>query len=190
MAWSVGNQITAAKLNSENYTPSWQLNWTDPNTKTTTESFHKFYYHDCGGNENPILISWAVNVYTTYSWGNYGPDCHAWIEKRTAAGATIGSRITLFQFDNSTINISENLTRQEAIDAFGSAEGWYYIAYNLEGDVHGGGTINLKAYGYPTNCKVNGALRYFDNPTSSGFAAPNTIELSATNLNTHRVGTY
>ncbi len=190
MSWNTGDEITANKLNIENYTPSWSLYWTDPNTKTTTESFHKFYYHDGGGTENPILISWEVHTTVSGFWGKWGPDCHAWIEKRTASGTTIGSRITLFQFDNSTIDINESLTRQEAINAFGSAEGWYYIAYNLEGDEHGGGTVNLKAYGYPTNCKVGGALRYFDNPTSSGFAAPNTIELSATNLNTHRVGTY
>lgn len=188
MSWNVGDQITAAKLNSENNTPSWNFNWTDPDKKTVTEGAYNFYYHDGGGKENPIIISWEIHTSLSGFWGKWGPDCHAWIEKRTASGTRIGSRITLFQFDNKAVNITGNLTRTNAISKFGSAEGWYYIAYNLEGDVHGSGKVNLKAYGYPTNNAIGRPLRYYTSPTSSGFITGK--ELSADNLNSHHIGTY
>jgi hypothetical protein len=187
MSWSKGDQITAAKLNSENQTSSWTFSWSDPNSKTVTTGTYLFYVHDCGGNNNPKIIDWYINSYTTYSWGNYGPDLTIWIEKRQANGAVL-KRYTICDFENKTDTWDGEFYYNELISYFGSAEGWYYIYAKCEGDKHGGGSVNIKAYGYPLNSAPGKSLRYYNSPTSSGFTPGKQI--SVTNLNAHHIGTY
>lgn len=187
MSWSIGDEITANKLNSENHIPSWTFSWTDPNSKTVTTGTYLFYVHDCGGTYNPKIIDWYINVYTTYSWGNYGPDLTVWIEKRTATGTPL-KRYTICDFENTTNTWDGDFYLNELTSYFGSAEGWYYIYAKCEGDVHGGGSVSIQAYGYPPNSASGRPLRYYNSPTSSGFTPGK--ELSIANLNSHHIGTY
>jgi len=188
MSWSVGDQITASKLNSENHIPSWNFNWTDPNQQVVTTGTYLFYVHDCGGTNNPIIIDWYIDVYTTYSWGNYGPDLTIWIEKRDSNGNQIGSRYTICDFENVTNTWDGQFTFNDLVSRWGSGEGWYYIYAYCEGDKHGGGSVSIQAYGYPPNSAAGKPLRYYNGPTSSGFTPGQ--QLSVTNLNAHHIGTY
>jgi hypothetical protein len=187
MSWTNGDEITASKLNSENHTPSWNFSWSDPNSKTTTTGTYLFYVHNCGGTYNPIIIDWYINVYTTYSWGNYGPDLTIWIEKRQANGTPI-KRYTICDFENKTDTWDGEFYYNELTSYFGSAEGWYYIYAKCEGDKHGGGSVAIKAYGYPPNSAAGRPLRYYNGPTSNGFTIGK--QLSVENLNNHKIGTY
>lgn len=193
MSWSTGDQITASKLNSENHVVTWSKSWTAPNSNNDNHTIgnHTFYYHDGLGSNNPSVIEWYAKTVDEKYWGDwYSPWITMWVEKRTAAGAKIGSRYTIISAAHGDVTKSGNLTRDELANEFGSAEGWYYLYYDCRDDKHGDANMWFKAYGFPTNNKVDKPLRYFDSPSSSGHATPNTIELTASILNTHRVGTY
>ena len=191
MSWSIGDQITAAKLNSENNIPNWSFSWTAPGNANDDHTIGNklFYYHDCGGTNNPAIITWYAKTVTEWYWfGNYCPWVTMWIEKRTASGSIIGSRYTIISAEHKTQTISGYLTVSELKSRWGSAEGWYYLYYDCRDDKHGTATMWFKSYMYPNNCKVGGALRYYNGPTSSGFTPGQQI--SITNLNSHHIGTY
>lgn len=191
MSWSVGDEITAAKLNSENIIANWSFSWTAPNNSNDDHSIGNalFYYHDCGGINDPLLISWQASTTTEWYWfGNYSPWITMWIEKRTATGVIIGNRYAIISAEHATISLSGNLKKSDLTSLFGSSEGWYYLYYDCRDDQHGSASMDFSSYMYPNSNGENKALRYYIDPTSSGFIPG--IELTAANLNTHNVGTY
>jgi len=192
MSWYADNQITASKLNSENHVAHYaQVRTIVGDSGDELSGSHLFYYHDGGGTANPVVMDWNVQSTDEKYWGNwYAPAAKLWVEKRTAGGTRIGSRYNICDIQNDDANIVGNLTKNELASLFGSAEGWYYFYWWVQGDVHGSASIAFYAYGFPTNNKVNRPLRYYHYPSSSDHAAPNTKELTAALLNTHRVGTY
>jgi hypothetical protein len=192
MSWSTGNQITAAKLNSENHVVTYtHVGDFSGSSSNEHSGHHLFYCHDGGGTNNPIIIQWKISSRDEKYWGNwYAPAAKVWIEKRASNGTVIGSRYTICDIQNDDYDNNSYFTIDGLKNEFGSAEGWFYLYWWTQGDVHGSASMTLKVYGYPSNNKEGKPLRYFDSPSSSGYTTPDTVELTANILNTHRVGTY
>jgi len=195
MSWAKGDEISASKLNSENAVATWTHSWVDNNDKNvTTTASYKFYIHDCGGTNNPLILRchWNSSM-TKWGWiGNsYGPDYHIYFEKRDASGNSL-KRITFCNFENKNSNSTKTYYLNDLKSTFGSAEGWYYLYISHQTDPHGSGKVDAQVYANPPNSKSGYPIRRYIGPTSSGYINNSESEqlLSASNLNTHHFGTY
>jgi len=191
MSWSVGDEISASNLNSNNQSvTSYTYSHSDRGTSSTCS--YKFYLHDCGGTNNPTIIDWYIHTTTSWYWfNNYGPDIKAYIQKLNSSGRVIGT-YSICDYENKTVTYDGSLSRTAIISHFGSFEGWYRIYSYYERDDRGTGTVQWKVYGYPSNSKSGLPIRRYISPTSSGYVSNNSSEqlLSASNLNSHMFGTY
>lgn len=191
MSWSAGDQITADKLNSENNIHNWSFSWVAPGNSNDdhTTGHQLFYYHDCGGINNPIIIEWHAQTIDEKYWGNwYSPWITMWFEKRDNSGNIIGSRYTIISAHHGDENILGNIKKNDLISHFGSAEGWYYLYYDCRDDKHGEANMYFTSYMYPNSNGVNRPLRYYNGPNSSDISL--NKELTSSNLNAHKIGTY
>ena len=198
MAWEIGDEITAAKLNTENHVLS--TSWYKDAPEADNDSHYTFdtpllYLHDGGGTDNPIVFYWRIYVDRAKygGWGSwYGPRMTFWVEKREEDGTVIGDRWTLRSGENISCDIINNVTIQDLKDRWtcDNASGYYYFYIDVEDDVTGSGFIDFKAYAFPCNNKVGGKLRTYQKYSSTPTSSPESPVLITTDLlNSHVVGT-
>lgn len=167
MAWSTGDLITAAKLNSENSGKfANYYSYDGWGSTSVTSDWH--YIHQTTGR-----IMYLRSSGTAYWWSKGT----AWFEFRDASGTV--SRINLW---SNSGNVNKTREATIYIESYGYGPGWYR-GYSYQNR----GRAEVNIYWGQDNCWPGGKLVYWDNPTNSGNRIPGQL-LTADILNSGRVG--